>query len=68
MIQLWIYKTLEMMKLVRFSGGWAMDDLDFGLSEAMKALNVGGRHLDIHVIECGFYEDDEEELNLMILR
>ena len=39
MKQIWIYKTLEMMKIGQ------LDDLDFGLSEAMKALDVGGRHL-----------------------
>ena len=25
--------------------GGKLDDLDFGLSEAMEALDVGGRHL-----------------------
>ena len=46
--------------------GGQVDDLDFGLSEAMEALDVGGRHLGSHGFQCGLYEDDEEESNLMI--
>ena len=46
--------------------GGQPDDLGFGLSEGMEVLDVGGRHLDSHVISCGFYEHDEEESNLMI--
>ena len=38
-----------------------LDDLDFGLSEDMKSLDVGGRHLGSHGIQHGLYEDDEEE-------
>ena len=40
--------------------GGQPDDLDFGLSEAMEALDVGGRHLGSQGIQCGLYEDDEE--------
>ena len=40
------------------------NDLDFGLSETMEALDVGGRHLGSQGIQCGFYEDDEEEYKL----
>ena len=49
-----------------FLVGGQLDDLDFGLSEAKEALDVGGRHLGSHGIQCGLYEDDEEEPNLMI--
>jgi hypothetical protein len=45
--------------LVRFSGGCQLDDLDFGLSEDMRALD-GGRHLGNHSIQHGLCEDDEE--------
>jgi hypothetical protein len=41
------------------------DILHFGLSEVMEALDVGGRHLGNRGIQCGLYEDDEEESNLM---
>ena len=41
--------------------GGQLDDLDYGSSEAMEALDVGGRYLGKHDIKCGFYEDDEEE-------
>ena len=40
------------------------DDLDFGLSEDMEALDVGGRHLGSQGTQRGFYEDDEEEYEL----
>ena len=46
--------------------GNELDNLDFGLSEVMEALNVGGRHLGSQAIQCELYEDDEEESNLMI--
>jgi hypothetical protein len=29
-------------------------DLDFGLSEDIEALDVGGRHLGCHVVQCEF--------------
>ena len=32
--------------------GGQLDDLDFGLSEAMEALDVGGRHLGSQSIQC----------------
>ena len=38
--------------------------LIFGLSEVMKALDGGGRHLGNHGIQHGLYEDDEEEYDL----
>ena len=41
-----------------------MDDLDFELSEDMKALDGGGRHLGNHSIQHGLCEDDEEEYEL----
>ena len=44
--------------------GGQLDDLDFGLSEDMKALDVGGRHLGSQVIQCGLDEDDEEKYDL----
>ena len=44
--------------------GGQLDDLDFGLSEDMEALDVGGRHLGTQGIRCGLYEDDEEEYKL----
>ena len=34
--------------------GRQLDDLDFGLSEVMEALDVGRRHLGSHGIQCGF--------------
>ena len=42
------------------------DDLDFGLSEDMKVLDVRGRHLDILENQRGLYQDDiyEEEHKL----
>ena len=39
--------------------GGQPNDLDFGLSEATEALDVGGRHLGCQGIQCGFHEDDE---------
>ena len=30
----------------------------------MEALDVGGRHLSSHGIQCGLYEDDVEEYEL----
>ena len=36
------------------------NDLDFGFSEIMEALDVGGRHLGSKGIQCGLYEDDEK--------
>ena len=44
--------------------GGQPDDLDFGLSEDMEALHVGGRHLENHAIQCGLYEVDVEEHEL----
>jgi hypothetical protein len=44
--------------------GGQLDDLDFGLSEDMEALDVGGRHLGTQGIRCGVYEDDEGEYKL----
>ena len=41
--------------------GGQLDDLDFGVSEDMEALNVGGGHLGSRGIQRGLYEDDEEE-------
>jgi hypothetical protein len=35
-------------------------DFGFGLSEDMEVFNVGGRHLGIHGIQHGIYEDAEE--------
>lgn len=35
-------------------------DLDFGLCEDMKVVNVGGRHLGNHGIQHELYEDDDE--------
>ena len=46
--------------------GGQLDNLDFGLSITMEALNVGGRHLGNQGIQCGLYEDDEGESNLLI--
>jgi hypothetical protein len=43
--------------------GGQLNDLDFGLSEAMETLDVGERHLGSHGIKCGLYEDYEEELD-----
>ena len=37
---------------------------DFGLSEDMEALDIGGRHLGSHGIQHGLYEDNEEEYKL----
>ena len=34
------------------------DDLGFGISEVMKALDVGGRHLGSQGIQCGLYKDN----------
>lgn len=45
-------------------GNWII--LIFGVSEATETLDVGGRHLGNHGIQCGLYEDDEEESNLLI--
>ena len=36
--------------------GGQSHDVDFGLSEAMEALDTGGRQLDSHDIECGLYK------------
>ena len=47
--------------------GGQLDDLDFGLSEAIENLNLGGMHLGSHGIHCGLYKDDDEESKLMIL-
>ena len=61
------YGSMELWrqwKLVRFSGGCWLDDLDFELSEDMKALDGGGRHLGNHSIQHGLCEDDEEEYEL----
>ena len=44
--------------------GGKLDDLGFGLSEDMEALDVGGRHLGSHNIQHGLYERDEEEYKL----
>jgi hypothetical protein len=44
--------------------GGPPDYLDFWLSEDMEALDVGGRHLGSQGIQCGLYEDDEEEYKL----
>ena len=49
-----------------FMVGGQLDDLDFGLSQPTKTLDVGERHLGNQGIQCGLYEDDEEESNLMI--
>ena len=67
MIRLWIYKTLKVMKIAWvfwYVGNWMIVIL--GLSEAMEALDVGGRHLGRQFVQCGLYEDDEEESKLMI--
>jgi hypothetical protein len=37
------------------------DDLESELSEDMKSLDVGGRHLGNESIQHGLYKDDEEE-------
>ena len=44
---LWIYYILETLKLVKFLVGGQLDDLDFGLSEDVEALDVRGRHLQL---------------------
>ena len=36
------------------------------LNEAIEALDVGGWHLANRGIQCGLYDEDEEESNLMI--
>ena len=41
--------------------GGQHDNLNFGLSEDMEALAVGGRHLGNQGVQRGLYEDDEEE-------
>ena len=38
--------------------------LDFGLSEDVEALDLGGRHLGSQGNQRGLYEDDEEEHEL----
>ena len=59
------------MDLQNFDDNWLgsmvsgqPDNLDFGLSEDMEALDVGGRHLGSQGIQRGLYEDDEEEYEL----
>ena len=44
--------------------GGQLDDLGFGLSEDMEALDLGGRHLGNQGIQHELYEDDEEEYEL----
>ena len=44
--------------------GGQLDNLDFGLREDMKVLDVGGKHLGNHDIQRGLHEDDEEEYKL----
>ena len=44
--------------------GGQLDGIDFGLSEDMEALDVGGRYLGNQSIQYGFYEDDEEKYEL----
>jgi hypothetical protein len=61
---LWIYYILMTVKLVKFRVGGQLDDLNFGLSEDVKALDVGGRHLSSHGIQHGLYQDDDEEYGL----
>ena len=41
--------------------GGQLDDLHFGLSEGMEALDVGWRHVGSWGIQRRLYEDDEEE-------
>jgi hypothetical protein len=43
--------------------GGQLDNLDFGLSEDMKTLDGGG-HLDSQGIQCGLFQDDEEEYEI----
>ncbi len=43
-------------------GNWII--LIFGVSEATKTLDVGGRHLGKWDIQCRHCEDDEEESKL----
>ena len=45
--------------------GGQLDDLDFGLSEALKTLDVGRRHLGSQGIQCGLYEEDDTTTNLL---
>ena len=45
-IQSWIYYTSKTIKLVRFSAGGQLDDLDFGFNEDMEDLDIRGRHYD----------------------
>ena len=39
--------------------GGQPNDLDFGLSEDMETLDVGGRHLSSQDIQHGLYVNDE---------
>ena len=65
MIQSWILRNFRGNEnwLGSLVGG-QLDDLDFGLCEDMEALDVGGRHLGSQDIQCGLYEDDEEDYEL----
>ena len=44
--------------------GGQPNNLDFGLSEDMQALDLGGRHLGSQGIQLGLFEDDKEEYEL----
>ena len=44
--------------------GGQPNNLDFGLSEAIEASDLGGRHLDIQGIQHGLYEVGEEKHEL----
>ena len=49
-----MYLILEMMNIGKVLW-WVeqLDDFDFGLGEAMEALDVGGRHLGNYDIQGG---------------
>ena len=44
--------------------GGQPNNIDFGLSEDIEALDLGGRCLGSQGIQCGLYEDDEGEHEL----
>ena len=53
--------------MLGFLLGGQLDDLDFEIGEDMKVLGVGERHLGSQSIQCGLYEDNDEEHKLDFL-